>query len=141
MSGINTGRVVAGGLVAGVVLNIIDFVANLVLASDFAANTARLNLDPATAQAPAAMVTWIVIDLLLGLVLVFTYAAMRPRFGAGSKTAIVAGGTIWFAISLIVFGFSTIGMIDMPLYWKATFISLLNVLIAANLGASIYKEA
>ena len=138
---INTGKVLAGGLGAGVVLNVMDFVANMLMTSDFAENASRLGLDAATMQAAGTVATWVVIDLLMGLVLVFVYAAIRPRFGAGPKTAVLAGSIIWFAVSIIVFGFATMGMIDMPLYWKSTFISLVNVLVGVTVGAWIYRES
>jgi len=93
----------------------------------------------ASALGPLAA-TWIGIDLLLGLVLVFLYAAIRPRFGPGPKTASLAGGTLWFAVSLIVFGFAMMGMIAMPLFWKTTLVSLVNVLVGVNVGAWMYRE-
>lgn len=141
MSGINTGKVIVGGLVAGVALNAVDFASGILLASDFAANTTRLGLDPGTLEAPATIGTWVAVDFIMGLILVFLYAAIRPRFGAGPKTATIAGIIIWLAVGIIVFGFATMGMIDMPLYWKTTIISLVNVVIAANVGAWLYKEA
>ena len=86
MSGINIGKVVAGGLLAGLVLNVIDFViGGFLMADDFAANTVRLGLDPATQTTPAVAITWIAMDFVMGLVLVFTYAAIRPRFGPGAE--------------------------------------------------------
>ena len=33
---------------------------------------------------------------LLGIVTVWLYAAIRPRFGAGAKTAVIAGLFVWF---------------------------------------------
>lgn len=141
MSGINTGKVITGGLAAGVVMNVIDFLANMLLASDFAANTARLGLDPAVAESTTAMATWVVVDLLMGVVVVFLYAAMRPRFGAGPRTASVSGIMIWLPVSLVLYGFATMGMLDAPVYWKATAISLLNALVSANVGGWLYKEA
>src|SRR5678815_2104572 len=60
MASINLGRVVAGGLVAGVVANAIDFVTNTyVLASDIAAWAPTRNLDPAVMNSGPVAATWI----------------------------------------------------------------------------------
>ena len=69
MSQINTGKVIAGGLVAGVVFNLIDFVINgFLLKADFAANATRLGLDAASQETPAVIATWIIVDFIFGLV-------------------------------------------------------------------------
>src|SRR6476659_2308920 len=92
MASINFGRVVAGGLVAGVVANALDFVTNTyILAADWAAFAPTRNLDPAALQSGPVAATWIMVDFILGVLLVWAYAAMRPRFGPGPKTAIAAG--------------------------------------------------
>ena len=60
MASINLGRVVAGGLVAGVVANAIDFVTNTyVLAPDIAAWAPTRNLDPAAMNSGPVAATWI----------------------------------------------------------------------------------
>ena len=100
MASINVGRVVAGGLVAGVVANAIDFVTNTyILASDMAAWAPTRNLDPAAMNSGPVAATWMVVDVIFGLLVVSTYAAMRPRFGAGPKTAMLAGLTLWIAVT------------------------------------------
>jgi hypothetical protein len=117
-----------------------DFVGNTLLADDFSANAARLGLDAAAMEAPRTIATWVVVDFLMGILVVFTYAAIRPRFGGGPKTAVLGGAVIWLAVSLVLYGFSVMGMMDMPLYWKATAISLVNVLVGSVVGGWIYKE-
>jgi len=68
MASINTGRVVAGGLVAGLVANAIDFVTNTyVMADDWTAFAQAHNMDPAAMTSPAVAGTWVIIDFLLVL--------------------------------------------------------------------------
>ena len=56
MSSINAGKVIAGGLVAGVVLNALDFANNyLLVGDDFRANSTRLGLDPAALESTTAI--------------------------------------------------------------------------------------
>jgi hypothetical protein len=142
MSSINVGKVVAGGLLAGVVLNVLDFANNaLVVGEDFRANATRLGLDPAVAESPAGIASWVVIDFLLGILIVWTYAAIRPRFGPGAKTAIFAGLVPWFAIALVLFGLTQGGMLPMALWVKMTLITLVFSCVAAVAGAWAYKES
>jgi len=141
MASINVGRVVAGGLVAGVVANAIDFVTNTyILASDMAAWAPTRNLDPAAMNSGPVAATWIVVDFIMGLLLVFTYAAMRPRLGAGPKTAMFAGLALWFAVTLVLFGFTQMGVFSMALFVKGSIAALINTLAASVAGAAVYKE-
>lgn len=141
MSAINTGRVVVGGLVAGVVLNVLDTVNGMfIMADDFEANATRLGLDPASMQAPSVMASWIVIDFLIGILLVWLYAAMRPRFGPGPRTAVFAGLAFWIGITLVMFGFTMMGVFDMTMMVKATVIQLVFSVVAAVAGARFYQE-
>jgi hypothetical protein len=138
---INTGRVVAGGLVAGVVANAIDFVTNMyVLAPDYAAWAPTRNLDAAGFTSAPVAVTWVVVDFIFGVLLVWTYAAMRPRFGPGPKTAILAGLVIFLAPTLVLFGFTQMGLFSMGLFVKGTVGGVISTLAASIAGAAVYKE-
>jgi len=138
---INTGKVVAGGLLAGLVANAFDFVSNTyILMPDWQALAAAHNLDPAAMTNPAVAGTWIAIDFLFGILLVWTYAAMRPRFGAGPKTAILAGLAIYVAPTLVLFGFTMMGLFTMTLFVKGSCASIVSTLAASIAGAAIYKE-
>jgi hypothetical protein len=138
---INTGRVVAGGLVAGVVANAIDFVNNTyVLGADMQAWAASHNIDPATLTSGAVAGTWVAVDFIYGLLIVFTYAAIRPRFGAGVRTAIIAGLVMFLAPTIVLFGFTQMGMLTMPMFVKGTIGAIVATLAAAVAGAAVYKE-
>jgi hypothetical protein len=142
MSAINTGKVIAGGLLAGLVYNILDFLNSyLLVGADFRANATRLGLDPAAAESPAGIATWVVIDFLLGLLVVWTYAAIRPRFGPGVKTAIYAGLVIYLSIVLVMFGLTQGGLFPMALFTKMAVISVITTSIGAVAGAWAYKES
>src|SRR5688500_19871690 len=100
MGKINMQKVIVGGLVAGVVLNVIDTVLfGVVLKDDMAAAMTALN-KPAMSN---AQIPWFVfLDFVAGVFLVWLYAAIRPRFGAGPGTAVKAGIAGWFVASLLV---------------------------------------
>jgi len=141
MTSINVPRVILGGLAAGLVMNVLDVTTGLtILADDMNANAQRLNLDPAVLNSTAAMVTWIVVDFLYGLLVVFTYAGFRPRFGPGPKTAIIAGLTIYAAITVILAGFLSVGMFMQDVFIKQAAIALVVNIVASLVGGAIYKE-
>jgi len=139
MSKINTGRVVLGGLVAGVVANALDFVINAYLMKEEGADMAqRLNLSEATLQ--SSVMAWVVVDFIWGVLLVFAYAAFRPRFGPGPKTAAVSGFTLWFAVCIMFGGLMSMGIFTLPGFIKYSALTLVSALSASLAGAAIYRE-
>jgi hypothetical protein len=142
MASINIGRVVAGGLVAGVVANAIDFVTNTyILAADWQALAVAHNMDPAAMTSPAVAGTWVAVDFAYGILLVLTYAAIRPRFGAGATTAIYAGLMVFAAPTLVLLGFTEMGLLTMTLFMTGSVAGIVSTLAASVAGAAVYKEA
>ena len=140
MNKINYGRVVLGGLVAGLVLNIGEFVLNAVVLADSmkAFNAAHNFKDPGT----NFIIVAVLLTFLLGIVIVLGYAAIRPRFGAGVKTAIIAALFAWFGLYFymgiffwLLFGISTSDCI-LTMVW-----GLVEYVLAAIAGAWLYKES
>jgi hypothetical protein len=142
MASINYGRVVIGGLVGGLVANVIDMVANMTfLKDDMAAMGQKFGMDPAAMESMSAAVPWILVDFVFGILAVFTYAAMRPRFGPGPKTAIIAGFTLFLAVSVVLYGFTSMGMMSTGAYMRGTIEALVTTLLGTTAGAAVYKEA
>src|SRR5437762_13117800 len=99
MGKINWGRVIVGGLLAGVVLNAFDYVYyGVVMKSDMPAAMQALGKQP---QAIDALVPWFIfLVVIYGIGLLWVYAAIRPRFGAGPTTGVIAGAAVWFLVPL-----------------------------------------
>ena len=139
MGKINYGKVVTGGLVAGLVMNVLDFLLNnFLMKSQFDAVNAARNIDPAVTA--AAIPAYIVIDFLFGLLAIFTYAAIRPRFAPGPNTAIIAGAILGVAGSLVAGFFSAGGFFPWSVWTMASAISLVNCCVATVAGAALYRE-
>lgn len=139
MSGINLARVLIGGIVAGVVANAGDYLVNqVILVEDGTQLAQRLNLDQA--QVAASGTTWIVVNVLYGLLLVFAYAAMRPRFGPGPRTAVISALTLYLAVTVILVGFMAMGMFVQDAFMRSAALQLLVTLAASLAGAAVYKE-
>jgi len=142
MSSINTGRVVIGGLLAGVVMNACDMLWNLVvLKDDMVAMSQRLGMDPAAATSFSAAVPWIVVDFVIGVALVWSYAGFRPRFGPGPKTALLAAVAPWVVTSAVVFGFTSMGLMPMAAFVKGTLAAAVTTILGSIVGAWAYREA
>jgi hypothetical protein len=141
MARINLGRVMLGGVAAGVVANVVDFATSTVfLEDDLARMAQRLNLNRAVLASASVAITWVVVDFIYGLLLVWTYASMRPRFGPGPGTAVKAGILLWAAVSIVLYGFSSMGVITPDTYLKSTFFALVSSIAAALTGGYLYKE-
>jgi hypothetical protein len=136
----NMTRVVLGGLLAGLVINIGETLLNtVVLAEANEAQFARLNLPPMTGGVIAVFVA---LCFLLGIATIWLYAAIRPRYGAGPKTALMAAAAVWFCAYL----FPGIGQVAMGLFTAQTAaVSLLwgiaEISLAAIAGGYVYQEA
>jgi hypothetical protein len=135
----NVGRILAGGLFAGLVMNIGEYVLNeIVLKEKWEAAMADMGMEPMTGATIGVLV---VVTFVIGIALVWLYAAMRPRFGAGPKTAIIAGFFTWLLLSGMPFVWNQLvpvypsDLMMVGLVW-----SFFELPIAAFAGAWAYKE-
>jgi len=139
MGKINMGRVILGGLLAGLIINIGEFILNEpVLGEDWKAAMSALNLPE---MGGTDIVWWIIFGFVLGISAVWLYAAIRPRYGAGPKTAVCAGLFVWFLIYVLGFGSSLIpGVWPTKIVVTSIIWGLFEVPIATTVGAWPYKE-
>jgi len=133
------GRVLAGGLVAGLIINIGEAILNIPLAGAQMEEALQArNLPPVGG---GAIAYFVVMCFLLGILIVWTYAAVRPRLGAGPKTAVTVAVLAWF-LTLVWSGGAQVAMGIMPL--KLTVMGfawgLGEVVIATLAGAGLYSE-
>jgi hypothetical protein len=138
----NTKKVLIGGFAAGVVMNVIDFIVNgYLLAARMKAETDAFKpgLSDQMMQA-SAIVGYFVMDFILGFALVWTYAAIRPRFGPGIKTASYAALLFWVLTMIFLSGYMHMGMMSAGLWWTFAVIGLVNYLLSAWAGAKVYSE-
>lgn len=139
MGGINIKRLLLGGLVAGVVVFAIEGAASVTFMDEMAAQLEVHNLS--MDYSAKAMATACLVSLILGFVLVFFYAAARPRFGPGPKTAVLVGVVFWFGGYLIwMLGFTFIDLYSNSMLVKWGVIGLVEQIMAALAGAWVYRE-
>lgn len=135
----NVKRVLWGGLLAGLFLNVSEGVLNAgILMDDYQAVMVRYGLT----EASWAMVGYILGAFAFGFVLAWLYAAIRPRFGGGAKTGAIAGTAIWvvaYAVPTIWFGAMGLslgaGLTLFALAW-----GLVELMIAGVIAGWAYQE-
>jgi hypothetical protein len=138
---INTNKVLIGGIAAGVVMNVIDFATFAIIGGRMKAESDAFKPGLADQMMQSsAMVSQVVMDLLLGILLVWTYAAFRPRFGPGVRTAVYAALLFWVLGGIFLSGYLHMGLMSTGLWSTFAFFGLVNFLISAWLGAWLYKE-
>ncbi|HZS09562.1 MAG TPA: hypothetical protein VFD58_32340 [Blastocatellia bacterium] len=140
MEKINWSRIILGGLLAGLIMNVGEFVLNVVLfAKELEEATRKLNLPPPGGDFIAKAV---VLVFITGIVAVLVYAAIRPRFGAGPKTAVIAGVIVWL-LAYVYQGLlsAAMGMFPLSLTLIGLAWGLVEVTLATLAGAWLYKES
>jgi hypothetical protein len=141
MGKLNVGRLILGGIVAGIVADLLGYLVDgVLLAPRWAAGMTKLGRpDFATNQ-------WIwfnLFGLATGIFVLWLYAAIRPRFGAGPKTAICAGLAVWFVGVLVPNAglMWAAGLFSAHLTLYTTLGGIVEWVAGALAGAALYKEA
>lgn len=141
---INNSKVLLGGLAAGVVMNVVDYLANGVIFAErmtAEANAFKPGLGDMMAQMDGKALTGLIImDFIVGGLLVWTYAAMRPRFGPGVKTAVYTALVFWIFGAIMTSGYMQMGMMSTGLWMSFAVVYLVALVLASIAGAWVYKE-
>jgi hypothetical protein len=135
----NGPRIAIAGLVAGIILLASGVIlGHGILGPEYVRAFAAHRASPAGFAVIAKNTG---IRLGLGFALVFLYAAMRPRFGPGPRTAVVAALTLWlvgylpYFLTLGDFGILTGWRFPVSIAW-----TLGEVLLGAMAGGWLYRE-
>jgi hypothetical protein len=141
MGGINIGRWFIGGVVAGIVFVVVDFVLNgMILAARWAEAMTALGLPP-MGEGAGTIVFFIVIDLIAGLAAIWIYAGIRPRFGAGAMTAVYAGVVTWVLLVLLPNSFvMSSGLLPANLLTIVIVVGVFQIVAGTVAGAYFYRE-
>jgi len=141
MAKINMGRVILGGIVAGIVGNALSFVVDgLLLAPQWAEAMKALGKPDLTVN---QIIGFNLLGFAYGIFTVALYAAIRPRYGAGPHVAVCAGLAVWVAgVLLPNVGFMGVaGLFPSNLMLLTTGAGILEWVAAAVAGAALYKES
>ncbi len=138
MGRINVGRVILGGLLAGLIIDVGETVASMVFQGQAEEAMAHLGLTP---PGGAAIAVFIVVGFIMGIALVWMYAAVRPRLGAGPKTAVIVGIVFWLiGYFLPLVGDHLMGIVPTGMMITGSLWGLVEIGIAALAGGWVYRE-
>ena len=130
---------ILGGLLAGLVINLCEFLVDgLVLGDQWAASMKSLNRSPMGGGATAGFVLW---GFLVGIYALWLYATLRPRMGPGPRTAAFAGFAVWI-LGILLPSVSAVAMHLFPhhLMLFGILLGLVEIVAGAVIGAWLYKE-
>ena len=110
---VNMCRVVPGGALAGGIIYIVAAITNGSILGG--AWQAWMKSSAGLAHPPSmnhSVMLWAIICLIYGIVGVWIYAGIRPRYGAGPKTALLAGLLVWMVTYLAMWlDYTALGII------------------------------
>ena len=132
----NVSRVLWCGLLAGVVWIVLGSVVTALLGRDFAALPGNHLGSPT----PGFIAFNAAIDLIEGISILWLYAASRPRFGGGAKTALIAVLAWWFVVSLGDATWCSFGFFPPRTVIPLMAGTLPALMIATLVGARFYRE-
>jgi len=134
---VNWARVVPCGLLAGIVWTVLSSVVTALAGRAFAAALP----DGRLTRPSASLVTFLlVVNLAEGIWAIWLYAAIRPRYGAGPRTALVAGLAWWALSTFIDLTWGSFGLVPVSALAGPVLASLPAIVLATLAGAWRYSE-
>lgn len=138
MGKINLSRVILGGILAGVVVNVSEFSLHQVVLKAQEAETLKA-LGKTMPEGGGVIAVWMLWGFAWGIAAIWLYAAIRPRYGAGPATAVRAGLAAWFFASLLMTA-ATTNMGLLPFSGIEFCWTLVQSIVAAVVGGWAYRE-
>jgi hypothetical protein len=136
MSKINWSRVLFCGLLAGIIWIVLGSMVTALLGRDFAA----LPNNHLGTPSPGFVLFNVGLDLLEGISVLWLYAAIRPRYGPGARTAIISAFAWWSIVSLGDAAWCSFGLFPPRTVIPLMIGTLPALILATTAGARFYRE-
>jgi len=139
---INLGAVFRGGALAAITFVIVEFVLEGAVGL-LGLNEADLFRDafPNIVLGGTAYHAWNIVHLFLVFFLaIWVYAAIRPRFGPGPKSALITSFILWFLYFSFVMNFARLGIFPLNLAIVSLAFNFVEIPAAILAGAKVYSE-
>jgi hypothetical protein len=140
MARINWKRVILGGIVAASVWGLLYAPVHPLVEAHDSFGRPVLPITPFRGATRFMRVLVVLTGFMQGIATVWLYAAIRPRFGPGPKTALIAGMGVWFLTSWIHVLWAVFTSVRLTVVITPVAASLPIVMLAAMAGAWLYKE-
>ena len=140
MPRLNWSRALLGGLVAAVVWSILYAPLHPLVEAHDSLGRPVLPITPFRGAAPVMRALVVINGILQGITTVWLYAAIRPRFGPGPKTAAIAGFAVWVLVSWVHVTWAAFTATRLTAVLLPLAANLPLILLAGMAGASLYRE-
>ena len=134
MGTINLDRVFLGGVVAGVIYCLLELPLMFFVGDDV------LKALNGEGMSPRLVAIALSANILLAITILWVYAAIRPRFGPGPKTAVIAVVIIWWTIFLVDMFLIAAGLGQLGPFLLLFLYTLVASVLATPVGAWLYQE-
>ena len=125
------------GIVTGVVWTVLSAISTWFVGADFNSAVSGNKIFAPSAGLAAFLFS---VNLAGGIWAMWLYAAIRPHYGPGPKTAAVAGFSWWIVSSLADATWGSFGLVPVKALLPLSAVSLPEMIVAAAIGAWLYKE-
>ena len=134
---INWTRVLVCGVVTGVVWTVLSAISTWYVGADFNSAVPGNKIFAPSAGLAVFLLT---VNLAGGVWAMWLYAAIRPRYRAGAKTAAAAGLSWWVVSTLADATWGSFRLVPVKALLPLSAVSLPEMIVAALVGAWLYKE-
>jgi hypothetical protein len=139
---INSKSVLLGGVLAGVAIVCGNIAAQFVLGERVQRDmnawipgaADRLQADS------AAIAVGVVMKLAIGVIMIWLYAAVRPRLGSGAAIASLIAVAVWLLGAIFFSDYPLTGLMSWSTYAWLEAMQLMAFVAAALAGAWVYRE-
>ena len=135
MEAIRWRRLLLCGLVAGLAWALLSLGLLILVGRELVENIPGL-------QAPnrGLLLFALLVNLAMGTWAVWLYAAIRPRYGNGSKTAAIAGFAWWIVYCLAKANWGPFGLVSTKVLVAMLAATLPALIVVTILGARLYED-
>ena len=137
MGKINWSRVIVCGLIAGVVWTVLSGISTWCLGAEFSSYTPGNRVLQPT---PGLFFFLLFLSLAGGVWAMWFYAAIRPRYGARAKTAVITGFSWWLVSTFADWTWASLGFVPVKAFLPLSAVALPELIVAALVGAWLYRE-
>jgi hypothetical protein len=134
---IKTSRVLIGGLLTGLILNVIDAPNGVLVTGPMMSEYLQsLGIVPN----PLVVAFFFPYHLIYGIMIVWSYAAFIPTLGATRKNAIIATSLFLVTTRFMAFGFVVMGLFPLKLYLLFSSTMIVGSLVGGIVGCWFYSR-
>jgi hypothetical protein len=134
-----TGRLIVSGLLAGLVVNLVDVPNSAILVSP--GWTSFLAEHGITMNVPLVSTFYVLLHFAYGVGIIFTYRVFRSQFGPGPRTALLATLLLLGLHRAFGLGMVVMGTMPLSIYLQFSASMVVGSILGGLLGARVHDRA